>query len=57
MKGFTEKYNVDKLVHYEEFSDPYDAIKKEKIIKMWPRKKKIELIEKNNPRWEELFVE
>ena len=53
--GFTEKYNVNKLVYYEIFSNPYDAIKREKHIKRWPRQKKIDLINKSNPNWEDLY--
>ncbi len=57
MEGFTKKYNADKLVHIEEFTNPYDALEREKEIKNWSRQKKIDLIEKNNPNWEELFIE
>ncbi len=44
-KGFTEKYNVDKLVFYENFSTAMDAIAAEKRIKGWTRQKKIDLNE------------
>ncbi len=53
--GFTEKYNVKKLVYYQEFSDILDAIEKEKKIKAGSRKKKIDLIESVNPDWKDLF--
>ena len=43
---FTKKYNLDKLVYYETFTDPESAIRREKQIKAGSRKKKIELIEK-----------
>ncbi|MFO7867586.1 MAG: GIY-YIG nuclease family protein [Candidatus Aminicenantes bacterium] len=57
VKGFTNKYNVHKLVYYEEYSDPWYAIFREKQIKSWPRKRKNELIQRTNPHWEELYVE
>jgi len=52
--GFTNKYNITKLVYYEECKDIKIAIPREKQIKGWLRKKKIELIEKGNPNWEDL---
>ncbi len=54
VKGFTTKYNINKLVHYEVFNNPEDAIAREKQIKAGSRKKKIELIEKDNPEWKDL---
>ena len=53
-KGFTSRYNVDELVYYEEFDSPYDAIVREKQIKGWIRRKKIELINQMNPGWKDL---
>jgi putative endonuclease len=47
--GFTERYNLDNLVYYEEFSDAYSAISQEKQIKGGSRKKKIGLINNLNP--------
>jgi putative endonuclease len=55
VEGFTEKYNVHTLVYYEECSDIYEAIKREKQLKKWNRKWKIDLIEKLNPEWEDLY--
>lgn len=55
VKGFTYKYNVDKLVYYEVFSNPNDAITAEKTIKGWTRKKKIDLIKKDNPEFRDLM--
>jgi len=52
--GFTKKYNVDLLVYYEEFNNPQYAIAREKQLKNWGRKKKVALIVKSNPRFEEL---
>ena len=49
--GFTSKYNVNKLVWYEEFSSPEEAIAAEKRIKGWRREKKIILIKKSNPNF------
>ena len=55
-KGFTSKYNIDKLIYFEETNDISEAITREKQIKGWLRQKKINLIEKENPNWEELDV-
>ena len=54
-KGFTTRYNVDRLVHYEIYSDPESSIHREKKMKEWKRKWKIELIEKENPDWLDLY--
>ena len=54
-KSFTAKYNVNKLVYYEIFSDPETAITREKQIKSWNRKKKDNIIEDSNPHWEDLY--
>ena len=53
-KGFTSKYNCDKLIYFEEFEDITLAITREKQIKSGNRKRKVELIEKINPTWEDL---
>lgn len=53
--GFTHKYNVDKLVYYEIFSYVGDAIKREKRLKFYRRAQKIQLIEKDNPDWKDLY--
>ena len=53
--GFTRKYNIDKLVYYEVLSDPYSAITREKQIKAGSRRKKVELVEKDNPAWADLY--
>ena len=55
--GFTKKYNVTKLVYYEATSDVYSAIAREKQIKGWVRRKKVELIESMNPGWTDLSDE
>jgi len=47
-KGFSSKYNLSKLVYFEEFSDIEDAIKREKQLKNWHREWKINLIKQNN---------
>jgi len=54
VEGFTSKYNLNKLVHYEIFTNIEEAIAREKQIKGGSRKKKIELIEKDNPGWKDL---
>ena len=56
-EGFTKKYGVHRLVWFEEFAYIHDAILREKRIKKWRRAWKIELIEKDNPRWEDLFFQ
>lgn len=53
--GFTKKYGVDKLVYFEETSDVGSAIAREKQLKNWQRKWKLELIEGKNPNWEDLY--
>ncbi len=53
--GFTKKYNVNKLVYYEIHKDIYEAIKREKAMKKWLRKWKIDLIENTNPDWKDLY--
>ena len=55
--GFTSKYNIGKLVYFEIFNDIESAIRREKQIKGWLRRKKIELIESVNPNWEDLSNE
>ena len=55
MPGFTKKYNVDKLVNYEVSEEIGGAIQREKQIKGGSRQKKIDLIETQNPRWEDLY--
>ncbi len=54
IEGFTSKYNVDKLVYYEVFFDPYNAITREKQLKNWHRDWKIKLINQFNPNWDDL---
>lgn len=53
--GFTSKYSVSCLVYYEPSNDVESAIKREKQLKSWNRKWKLELIEKNNPSWNDLY--
>ncbi|MFC1792528.1 GIY-YIG nuclease family protein [Planctomycetota bacterium] len=54
IEGFTKKYNIDRLIYVETFSDVNSAIAREKTIKGWLRKKKIELIKEANPDWKDL---
>jgi putative endonuclease len=54
-KSFSAKYDVTKLVYYEECGDMYDALNREKRLKRYERKWKIELIEKDNPGWRDLY--
>lgn len=55
--GFTKKYNVDKLGYYEVFDTIEEAIFREKKLKSISRKKKLELIEINNPDWNDLYYD
>jgi putative endonuclease len=52
--GFTSRYRIFRLVHFERFGDIRDAIAREKEIKAWRREKKIWLIERHNRTWEDL---
>jgi putative endonuclease len=55
--GFTTRYRVFRLVHFESFGHIQDAIAREKEIKGWRREKKIRLIEQHNPTWEDLAAQ
>ena len=52
--GFTRRYNITRLVYFEEYRTAKDAIYREKQIKGWLRAKKIALVETMNPTWEDL---
>ena len=54
LDGFSKKYNINKLVYYEEFHDINEAIAREKQLKGWKRFKKNVLVETDNPSWAEL---
>lgn len=54
ISGFTSKYRVNRLVHYEVAQDAEGAIRREKQLKGWVRRRKVELIEEGNPQWEDL---
>ena len=57
LPGFTEKYNVNKLVYYEKTTDVKAAIQREKNLKKWNRARKLELIKKTNPLLKDLSLE
>jgi putative endonuclease len=57
VERFTKKYNVHNLVYFETTEDINSAITREKQMKKWKRAWKIELIEKNNPKWRDLYFE
>ena len=57
VEGFTKKYRVHTLVYYEVCIDHESALQREKQIKKWKRRWKIELIEKTNPEWKDLYEE
>jgi putative endonuclease len=54
---YTAHYQIDRLVHVEEFASIQQAIEREKQLKGWRREKKIELIETDNPTWADLYTE
>ena len=56
-KGFSEKYDIDKLVYYEILDDPENAIIREKRLKGGSRAKKNRLVESLNPQWRDLYDE
>ncbi len=55
--SFSARYNVDKLVYYEEFQWIQEALKREKVLKKWKREWKIELVVNNNTNWYDLSLE
>ena len=57
IESFTEKYDVARLVYFEQFDDPENAIRREKRLKKWNRAWKVRLIEENNPNWDDLYPE
>lgn len=57
VKGFTEKYNVDKLVYFETVDEPKSMVLRERQLKRWKRDWKIKLIEEKNPEWNDLYEE
>ena len=56
-KGFSETYNITKLVYFEETDNIFEAIHREKQIKRWNRKWKLELIENFNAKWKDLYYD
>ncbi len=57
IKGFTKRYNITKLIYYELYNDPHNAISREKQIKGGSRKKKRELVESINQSWRDMYDE
>lgn len=57
MRGFTDRFNVDRLVWFEPHDNAESAVTREKRIKRWLRAWKIELIEKDNPEWRDLYFD
>lgn len=57
VEGFTKQYNVHNLVYFEIHEDVSEAILREKQMKKWNRQWKINLIENNNPEWNDLYNE
>jgi len=57
IEGFTKKYDVNRLVYFETFREVNYALAREKQLKKWSRAKKVALIERNNPQWNDLSLE
>ncbi len=57
LDGFTKRYGLNRLVYFEKFRDAAGAIDREKELKGWLRRKKIDLIQKENPLWRDLSEE
>lgn len=55
--GFTDRYNLERLVWYEAHAEPGTALQREKSLKRWYRQWKLELIEAENPGWRDLWEE
>ena len=55
VEGFTKQYGVHDLLYFEETGDVMSALEREKELKKWKRQWKIDLIEKNNPEWKDLY--
>ncbi len=55
VEGFTDQYNLDKLVYYEVHENAESAIRREKRLKFWKRMWKLELVDKFNPEWTDLY--
>ena len=53
--GFTKRYGLKQLVHFERYDDPHTAIQREKNIKHWSRDWKLDLIASANPQWRDLY--
>ena len=56
-KGFTARYGVKRLVHFEMFGDVRDAVGREKQLKAGPRRKKLELVNSHNSAWRDLYFD
>ncbi|HEX4712402.1 GIY-YIG nuclease family protein [Phenylobacterium sp.] len=56
LPGFTKRYGLKRLVWHESFEDMSNAIQREKSLKRWPRQWKINLIERENPHWDDLYA-
>ncbi len=57
VEGFTKKYDVNRLVYFEICGDPYTAVSREKRLKKYNRKWKLDLIETMNPEWKDFYEE
>jgi putative endonuclease len=53
-KGFTARYNINKLLYFEDFNYVYDAMDRERQLKGWTRRKKVSLFAELNPGWDDL---
>jgi len=54
VSGFSDKYNVERLLYFETLGDPVSAVRREKQLKAWRREKKVKLIDSLNPNWNDI---
>lgn len=57
IKGFTDRYNLTKLVYYEVYDSELIAIKREKTLKHYTRQKKLNIVNSANPKWDDLYTQ
>jgi putative endonuclease len=55
--GFSKRYGLKQLIHFERFDAPTSAIQREKNIKHWSRAWKLQLVESSNPKWRDLYTD
>ena len=56
IEGFTKRYSISNLVYFEQFNEIFEMAQRERRLKEWKRAWKINLIEKQNPQWKDLYM-